>query len=447
MRWKAETLSGWGNSFRASSLVCRPERQRELGSALAGSAWHSLIAYGGGRSYGDNALNDQGRAIRMERLDRLLSFDERSGVLVAEGGVPLRAIVTALLPRGFILPVSPGTAFATVGGALANDVHGKNHESAGSFGDHVLWLDLLTADGNLRRVNPGDESGLFRATVGGCGLTGVIVQAAIKLQRVPSSYVQVKERRVANLDAFLEGFEACRNASTFSVGWIDGIARGASLGRGILETAEFVTGAERALPAVHDKRVPVNFPGFALNKLSIRAFNEAYFRRIPASGRNCTVAFPKFLYPLDALLEWNKIYGKRGFFQFQCVLPDEQSTKGLQRLMETISAAGLASFLAVLKTLGGEGRGFLSFPMRGYTLALDFPKSSAAEELLGKLERITLDNGGRIYLAKDSQLSVSGFRQMYPKLADMQRILGEIDPRGQFNSDQARRLGIRRESV
>jgi decaprenylphospho-beta-D-ribofuranose 2-oxidase len=255
--------------------------------------------------------------------------------------------------------------------------------------------------------------------------------------------VRVRKRRIANLDAFLAAFDQVRDTATFSVGWIDALAKGAAAGRGVLETAEFAP-AETAMPRREKTRaVPVDFPGFVLNPAAIRAFNEIYYRRVPEAGRERIVPFAKFLYPLDAIHHWNRIYGKRGFYQFQCVLPDATARAGLMTLLSEIAQAGNASFLAVLKTLGREGRGHLSFPMRGYTLALDFPRRAGTDDLVRRLESIVLSNGGRVYLAKDALLSAASLRTMYPKVPRLEEVLARVDPDGVFTSDMARRLGLK----
>jgi len=306
-------------------------------------------------------------------------------------------------------------------------------------------VELLLPSGEVRRVDPESDPALFAATLGGCGLTGVILEAGLRLVPAASRTMRVRERRIPDLDSFLAAFAEARESATFSVGWVDALARGRALGRGILETAEV---AERDAGPVRRRRVlrmPVDLPSFALNPLSVAAFNAVYRRRVPASGRERAVPMESFFYPLDALRDWNRLYGRRGFRQFQCVLPDAAAPAGIRRLLETIAGARAASFLAVLKTLGGEGRGMLSFPMRGVTLALDLPATPGLEELLARLERLTLDHGGRIYLAKDSALSAAGFAAMYPRLPEFRAVLDRVDPERRLGSDMARRLAVRGE--
>ncbi|HYD31891.1 MAG TPA: FAD-binding oxidoreductase [Azospirillaceae bacterium] len=444
MNWKRTELAGWGRVARAQTLACRPERRREAVEAFtAAEAASSLIAFGGGRSYGDEALNSGGATVLTRRLNRLLDFLPDDGLLVCEPGVTFADLMAAFLPRGFLAPVSPGTAFATLGGAVANDVHGKNHDRVGGFGDHVAWIDLALPSGHVVRTSPEEEPELFAATIGGLGLTGVIVGLAFRLTRVPSSRVAVRERRMPDIDAFMTALAEARQRATYSVGWIDALAEGPRLGRGILQTAEFVSGDPVPLKPGRTVRLPMDLPAAALTRYSIGLFNALYYRRVPAAGRERVVPISKFLYPLDALLDWNRMYGRRGFHQFQCVIPDAQAADGIPALLRLIAGAGAASFLAVLKTLGGTGRGHLSFPMKGFTLALDFPVRAGTADLLARLERVTLDHGGRVYLAKDAYLSPEGFRQMYPQIDRFRAVLERIDPDRRVMSDLARRLGIR----
>lgn len=442
MNWTNIALTGWGRSSTARVRACRPERQSELETVLDGVDAGGIIAYAAGRSYGDAALNDGGATVLTRRLDRILAFDPATGEVVCEPGVTFRDLFDAFVPRGFMAAASPGTAATTVGGAVANDVHGKNHDRHGSFGDHVRWIELIQADGTIQRVSPDDDSELFAATIGGIGLTGLIRAVCFRLLPGASPKAAVRETRVKDLDDFLAAFARVRDSTTFSVGWIDGLARGAALGRGILETAECVP-AEQRPPERRGPNIPVDLPGFALNSLTVRLFNEVWFRRASAAGRERVRPLSTFLYPLDAIGNWNRIYGRRGFYQFQCVLPEAESVQGLRALLEETGRARKASFLAVLKTLGGEGRGHLSFPMRGHTLALDFPRRSGVEEVLRRLTHIVRDRGGRVYLAKDALLSAEDFRTMYPKLPRFLDVLARVDPAGRFTSNMARRLDLK----
>jgi len=428
----------------ADTLATRIHNSEQAREVLLDPQAENFIVYGKGRSYGDVALNSKGSTVLSGEFSAHKEFDPQTGILICDPGVTFHDLIQEYLPTGFIAPVTPGTGYATIGGAIANDVHGKNHDMAGSFGDHVIWLDLLLPDGEIKRLSREDStSELLAATIGGIGLTGIILKVCFKMQRVPGNAVVVHEQRINNLDHFFDSFKQARDISTYSVGWIDALAKGRNLGRGILETAELSADTLPTASQNKNHRVPFDFPNFTLNSTSIRLFNTMYYHRVPSEGRERQILLEKFLYPLDSLLEWNRIYGKRGFYQFQCVIPDEYSYEGIRELLETISNSGSGSFLAVLKTLGDAGTGYLSFPMRGYTLALDFPNKEKVASLLAQLETITLKFNGRIYLAKDACLSAHGFARMYPRLEQFRQILNTIDPLQRMNSDMARRLMIR----
>jgi decaprenylphospho-beta-D-ribofuranose 2-oxidase len=438
--WRSVALQGWGRLGSAPCQAARPERLREVAGALMDASGRNIIAHGGGRSYGDAALNGGGAVVLTGRLDRMLGFDATTGVLVAEPGVTFADVIKVFLPQGFLPPTPPGTAFATLGGAVANDVHGKNQHVAGCFGDHVEWLELMVADGSTRRLSPTQDARAFQATIGGIGLTGVITALALRLLRVPSNAMRVRRQRIGGLDEYLDAFRAARGAS-WSVGWIDALAGGAALGRGILETAEHAAESV-AVAAPGMRRMPFDAPGLLLNPLSVRAFNAAYWRRVPAQGDEQVMHANRFLFPLDGIGAWNRLYGSRGFHQFQCVLPEAEAPRGLRLLLEEVGRSGAASFLAVLKWMGREGSGMLSFAQPGFTLALDIPARPTSRALLLRLERITRDHGGRIYLAKDSALSPQGMAEMYPRLAAFQEVRARLDPQGRFASDMSRRLGL-----
>ena len=442
-RWAQQQLSGWGRVLHADGLVARPERCAELARLFDDPAVRtgSLLARGAGRSYGDAALNSGGATVLTGRLDRLLSFDEASAVVVAEAGVTFSDLLRVFLPRGFMPAVVPGTGFATLGGGVANDVHGKNHHRSGSLGQHLLWFDLRLPGGELRRVEPARDAELFCATVGGLGLTGIVERIAMPLQRVPSNAVAVRKQRMHNLDHFLDALAAAQDGSEYVVGWIDALARGQHLGRGILETASCAAQSVRAKPA-RARRLPFDAPNGLLGPLTVRLFNHAYRARVPAGGRELILPVEQFLFPLDALYDWNRMYGRRGFHQFQCVVPFDGGAKALRQMLEAISTTGQGSFLAVLKAMGPQGLGYMSFPMPGYTLALDFPNAPGATQLIGRLEGITVEHGGRTYLAKDSTLQPDLLRTMYPQHERFEQVLAGIDPQRRMASDLARRLRI-----
>lgn len=438
MSYASRIYTGWGRVRTAEGPLARPEKADALGRLVA-AAPGSIAALGGLRSYGDAALNAAGQAVMTTRLDRLLEFDPDTGVVEAEAGITIAELIEVFAPRGWMPAVAPGTGFATLGGAIANDVHGKNHHRAGSFGQHVESLELIGPDGTARRISPEDDGEAFRATIGGVGLTGAILSARLRLAPCPSRLMEVEERRMPDLDAFMDAFEGSNHP--FTVGWIDATAKGADLGRGILEEGDFAA-ADSAPRRRKGLRVPVDAPGFLLSRPVVRLFNRLYFGRIPAGGRARQRPLTGFLFPLDGLRDWNRLYGKRGFHQFQCVLPKD-AAETLHALLAAVSEAGLASPLAVLKKLGAGRAGMLSFPMEGWTLAVDFPNRARAASLISRLEEMTLVAGGRIYLAKDALAKPEAVAAMYPELPAFRAALRRLDPEARFQTDMARRLELR----
>ncbi len=431
MIWKSAEYNGWGRVLKARGELARPERQ----SALA--ALPPAAAIGNCRSYGDACLNADGKAIQMTRLDRILGFDEATGVLHVEAGITVGEIARIYAPRGWLPAVMPGTGFATVGGCIANDVHGKNHHHAGSFGQHVQDITLLQ-NGKSRKVTPDKTPDLFRATLGGLGQTGTIVSARLKLLQCKGDLMTVTERRAENLDEFLALFDSSQ--ATYSVGWIDATASGNALGRGILEEGE--TGYGMVPPAKRSRSVPFDAPGFALSPPVVRIFNQAYFRRIPERGRTQVKPINDFFFPLDKIHDWNRLYGKRGFHQFQCVVPVD-ATGSLREMLEKIAHSGLASPLAVLKRMGPGRAGYMSFPMEGYTLAVDFPNRGQSASLIARLEEMAAAAGGRIYLAKDALALAKRLKAMYPEQPKFAAAAAKADPEGQLATDLIRRLKLR----
>lgn len=437
MRWKRTEYSGWGRVLKATGDLARPERAGTLRAILRERA---SLAIGNRRSYGDAPLNDGDGAIDMTRLDRLISFDENSGILRAEAGIRIGEILRLFAPRGWLPAVLPGTGFATLGGCIGNDVHGKNHHRAGSFGQHVTKIELLGANGRLRRITPEANADLFRATVGGLGQTGVILAASIRLMRCASEIMGVRETRIDSLAEFLAMLDS--STATFSVGWIDATARNEALGRGILEEAE-IGGAGEPIAEGRSRKVPFDAPRFLLSPPVVRAFNHFYLRRIPAEGRQVSRSMAEFFFPLDRIHDWNRLYGKPGFHQFQCVLPARAAPAALEQMLALIAKSKLASPLAVLKRLG-EGRGgMMSFPMEGYTLAVDFPNQRRVASLIAELQQITLQSQGRLYLAKDSLATREMVAPMYDEWSAFSRIANGVDPDGRFTSDIVRRLNLR----
>jgi len=434
--WRPLTLTGWGRTRRAETRVARPERPGQLVEAVD-KAGPSVCLYGAGHSYGDDALNSGGATVITTRLDRVLDFDAETGEVEVEPGVSMDSLLRDFGPRGWIPPVVPGTRCVTVAGAIANDVHGKNHQAVGSFGEHVTQIRLRIGTGETVSLVPGQE--VFRATIGGVGLTGAILSARIKLRRVASDRVRVHEQRMSDLAAFVEALAA--SEAHYSAGWIDTTAQGKRLGRGILEEAE-TTPVPSSRRVRRARIIPLDVSPLLVSKPFVRACNTAYYLRIPKAGRTRVEPLSAFLFPLDAVRDWNRLYGKAGFYQFQCVLP-EDGENALRAMITEIAESRLASPLAVLKRMGPGRAGMLSFPMAGWTLAVDFGASPAAAELLVRLEAMTLDAGGRIYLAKDALLSPPAVRRMYPELDAFRAVCDRLDPTRRFASDLARRLRLR----
>lgn len=448
MKPQSRTLSGWGCSSREDCAVYRPESW-STARKLVTSHESTLIARGMGRSYGDSATNHGQSVMDCTRLNRCLKFDDTTGVLECEAGTSLAEVIDIFLPRGWSLPTTPGTKLVTIGGAIASDVHGKNHHHGGSFGSYVRSFKLLVADGRVLNCSAFENRELFIATLGGMGLTGIVLSAEIQLKQVESAYVDVLYRRTRDLDHTLEVFGREDDNFEHSVAWIDCLAQGSKLGRSVVMLGRDC--AQAALPsALRDKPlqlptkpqkgVPFNFPSFALNPLSVRAFNECYYWA-HGDGQQ-VVDLNTFFYPLDSVQNWNRIYGKRGFAQYQALFPPETSRQGLIELLEKITQSKLGSFLAVLKSSGPAGLGPMSFLHPGHTLALDFPLSPRVPGLFRQLDEIVLRHRGRLYLAKDSQTSAEVIRTMYPRLPELQSLKAAIDPQGRFASTQARRLGL-----
>ena len=434
MLWKSADYTGWGRVLTATGEIARPERQATLAAALDDAL---APAMGMRRSYGDAALNDGGRAIDMTRLDRMLDFDPETGILTVEAGARVGEIAAAFGPKGWLPAVMPGTGFATVGGCIGQDVHGKNHHHAGSFCEHVTAITLRTAKG-IVEVTPEKNAALFRATAGGLGQTGVILKAKMRLTPCKGDVMVVTERRMTDWDDFIAHLDMSQ--ATYTVGWIDATAKGAALGRGILEEGE--TGSGLMPTKIKRRKVPLDAPNFALSSPIVRMFNNAYYRRVPEKGRTVVRPISDFFFPLDKIHDWNRLYGKRGFHQFQCVVPLDQAP-ALREMLAEIAGSGLASPLAVLKRMGPGRAGYLSFPMEGYTLAVDFPNRAAARELIKHMQARAAEVGGRIYFAKDSLARAEEIPAMYPELDLWRKEVAKADPDGALQTDIVRRLKLR----
>ena len=406
----------------------------------------SLLPYGQGRSYGDSCLNAGGTLLTTARLDRFLGFDPATGVVRCESGVTLDAILRLVTWQGWFLPVTPGTKFVSVGGAIANDVHGKNHHQAGTFGRHVSRFELVRSDGSRRVCSPTENPDWYAATIGGLGLTGLITWADIQLRRMSNPYILQETVPFNDLEGFLSLARESEKDFDFTVAWVDSLGRGKSLGRGLFYRGNHAPPQFDALPLAksHLSRrggglaVPFDMPGFALNRLSVAAFNWLYYNRQRGKASEGLIHYDPFFYPLDGVHRWNRIYGSRGFLQFQCVVPfDDAGVAATREILDRSARSGMPSFLTVLKVFGDvPSPGWMSFPRRGLTLALDFAnKGERTYTLLAELERVTRDAGGRLYPAKDSRMSAENFAAWYP---ERERFARYVDPA--FSSSFWRRV-------
>jgi FAD/FMN-containing dehydrogenase len=390
--------------------------RNQIHDSLKNAAYPGL-AYGMGRSYGDVCLNPEGTLWRTTGLDHFIAFDDSTGRLVCEAGVLLRDIQRHVIPRGWILPVTPGTQLVTVGGAIANDIHGKNHHALGSFGDHVRRLTLIRTDGEVIHCGPNEQSNWFAATVGGLGLTGVITQADIQLRRVPGPWLDTETIPYANLDEFFRLADGSEAAWEHTVSWIDCITGG---GRGLFMRGKPTQVDERTTSQGRKLTMPIVPPVSLVNRLTLRPFNMAYFHVKKWRAGRAIAHYESFFYPLDNLLDWNRMYGPKGFFQYQSVVPREVGQDATKAMLKEIAQSGSGSFLAVLKTFGNrQPLGMLSFPQPGVTLALDFPNhGDRTLKLFNRLDAIVREAKGRIYLGKDARMPKELFEAGYPRLAE-----------------------------
>lgn len=437
-------ISGWGRfPVVEGRQVDASTRAQVVAATLAADG---MVARGNGRAYGDAAIGDA-LTLSTLPLDRMIGFDPHTRLLTAEAGVLLDDVITTFLPRGFFPVVVPGTRWVTLGGAIASDVHGKNHHRDGGFGDHVVDLVLVTGSGEVVRASREENPELFAATIGGMGLTGTIVEATIRLRPVESGWIRQTTVVAADLAAAMAALEA-GDAATYSVAWIDCVAKGAALGRSLVFLGEHAERAELGardpfpVPSAPRLAVPLDFPNFALNPVSVAAFNEVYFRAgARKAGAPFLVAAGPYFFPLDGVSAWNRIYGRRGFVQHQCVLPPETAEAALAELVERIARRGDASFLAVLKKLG-PSHGLIAFPTAGYTLALDFPLTPGLPAFLDDLDRVVVAAGGRLYLTKDARQSRATFDVGYPGADAFRALRRDLDPSGRIRSRLSTRLGL-----
>jgi decaprenylphospho-beta-D-ribofuranose 2-oxidase len=430
-------LSGWG-------------RLGALGTERFGEDLERLtrdvpLTRGLGRSYGDSSLPPPSEPIAAATplADRIIAFDPATGVLRAEAGLSLRDLFLTFLPRGWFTPVSPGTQFVTLGGMVAADVHGKNHHRDGSIGRHVRSLTLRVASGAIVACSRDQEPELFRATIGGMGLTGHILEVELTLSRVSSPWILAEKVRVTNVDAFVTRLREARDVWPFTMGWIDCLSRGANLGRGALICGRWATAEEapKKLPGVLPRPfVPFDCPEWVMGHTVGRVFNELFYRAHPKTPTRSIIHPERFFYPLDNLRDWNRLYGRRGFTQYQCVLPEVGGAAVTHELLERMARFGAASFLCVIKDCGEEGEGLLSFPMPGILVAVDLPIRDNTQQVVDGLNEFVIASGGRIYLAKDALTRAEHFRAMEPRLDAFLAVRRKWDPAGRIRSAQSIRL-------
>jgi decaprenylphospho-beta-D-ribofuranose 2-oxidase len=430
-------VAGWGG---ISTLAVEHESED-----LERVTRHVPLTRGLGRSYGDSSLPPPGEPVvaASPRADRLLAFDDETGDLTAEAGYSLYDLWDTFLPRGWFTPVSPGTQFVTLGGMVAADVHGKNHHREGSIGRHVQSLRIRVASGDIVTCSRQQEPDLFRATIGGMGLTGHILEVTLRLVRIPSPWIYGQTHRVSGIDEFIRVLHAARDEWPFTMGWIDCLAQGRALGRGVMFAGRWATPDEA--PRRPPRRLPrpprpVTCPSWVMGHTVARVFNACYYRLHPARPRPRIFHPEAFFYPLDAIRHWNRLYGRRGFTQYQCVLPESGGAALMHELLERMARFGAASFLCVIKDCGPQGEGILSFPMPGVLVALDLPMRDNTQQVVDSLNEFVAAAGGRIYLAKDALSRAEHFRAMEPRLAEFEAIRRRWDPEGRIRSAQSVRL-------
>lgn len=423
-----QVVTSWGNVIHAEHDVLR--LQSRLDSFPQAPPQQSVLPYGNGRSYGDSCLNIGGALLQTRCLDRFISFDTDTGVLACEAGTLLADILRVAVPAGWFLPVTPGTRFVTVGGAIANDVHGKNHHRAGTFAQCLRRMELVRSDGQRLSCSSDDNPQWLAATAGGLGLTGLITHAEIQLRRIPGPLMEVETIRFENLDEFLALCAESDRDFEYTVAWIDCLSRGRHLGRGLLQRANHAATAPGMKRVRLPRRLNVPFaPPFSLvNSVTLRPFNTLYYHRQRRKRSRGMQHYESFFYPLDGILHWNLLYGPRGLYQYQCVVPQAGGRDAVAALLDTIARSGQGSFLAVLKVFGSLGSpGLLSFPREGITLALDFPnRGERLEKLFRQLDAIVQSAGGRLYPAKDGRMPGGMFRGGYPRWTEFTRFM---DPR------------------
>ncbi|MBX2955406.1 MAG: FAD-binding oxidoreductase [Cyclobacteriaceae bacterium] len=439
----SDLLTNWNNYPIEKSEVSSPVFAEDFYTQLAESS--SFIVRGNGRCYGDASLSPH--VISALKFNRVLNFDEARGILTCQSGLLLSDILDLIMPRGWFLPVTPGTRFITVGGAVASDVHGKNHHKDGSFSQHIVSMKVLSPNGEIVVCSALENSEYFWFTCGGMGLTGIILEVTFTLKKIETGYIKQVQIKSEGLDEVLDLFEQYSHY-TYSVAWIDCLKKGPHFGRSILMLGEHATIPElNGRQHVYPKKsktlsVPFHFPSFVLNGLSVKAFNSVFYTKNYKREMHSIASCESFFYPLDAILHWNRIYGRKGFVQYQFVVPKDRGKEGIREILTRISNKGWGSFLAVLKLFGTQ-QGPISFNMEGYTLALDIPINAKLFAFLDELDIMVKEYGGRIYLTKDARMKAEIFHSTYPNASRFTSFLSEIDPEKKIVSSLSRRLSIK----
>lgn len=430
-------MESWGRNRARAHVVASGDLVRDSRGAA--------LSRGLGRSYGDSSLpaRPSDKIVQTPLADRILNFDAGSGLVKVEAGLPLWDLNRAFMARGWFTPVTPGTKFVTVGGMVASDVHGKNHHRNGCFGDHVKWMKLRLASDDIVECSPAQHPDLFDATIGGMGLTGHILEVEFKLERIPTSWIFMESQRVPDIDTYVRGLKEAGPKWPFTMGWIDCVSRGRNVGRGILMAGRWATVEEAPATPPPEKRkltFPIDLPSFAVNRFTTRAFNELYYRKHWRKMWRGVVHPDTFFYPLDAIHHWNRGYGRRGFTQYQCVLPESAGLSAPRAFLEILTRTGSASPLCVIKDCGAQGRGMLSFPFPGTSIAVDLPVRDDTQRVVDTLNDFVIAHGGRIYLTKDGFTRPEHFRAMEPRLEAFLQVRRRWDPTGRLRSAQSVRL-------
>jgi len=431
------TIFSWGNYPKTINTVLYFKTLTGLKSIL--NNYRDLIPIGNARSYGDSALNKH--IINIKSHNYFLDFDSENGYLHVQAGVLISEILNVIIPKGWFLEITPGTKLITIGGAIASDVHGKNHHIAGCFSECLELFNLMLPSGEIITCSNKQNSELFHATCGGMGLTGVILDAKINLKKINSKYIQQTTIKTSNLTETFAAFDKYQNTA-YSVAWIDCMATDKQLGKSLLMVGDFCDDGNLGYQSKTRINIPIYFPAIVLNKFTVKIFNYWYYQRINSKVSKQKVEIDSFFYPLDSIKNWNRIYGKDGFIQYQFILPKATSFNGLKAILKLIAESKKGSFLAVLKLYGKENANYLSFPLAGYSLALDFKIEIGIFKFLDQLDKIVLQYNGRIYLAKDARVSKKVFQQGYPQINKFKAIRKKYRMNLSLNSKQSERIGL-----